>query len=352
MSLPLFLVCGIMSAIHSQFEPASVHSTSPAKMSPPSPENTCITPEQKERLVLLGTTAGSPGIVFEAIRSGNIMDPAHMLRAEKMKEDWEKGPGVFAPYLERQRRVDQEQEQLRLLGEKMGGPLKELGYKAIRELIGQQPTPPPEGWFLRIQRPERTKLFWANMMVEDSSSNLNAASTHSLDGFQSKLRAKLTQADVVEIFLCKHSHKSPTVVSRLCGVSEKTVRDIWSGRTRSKETQHLDPSRAVLLKKIGRPAGSKDSKPRKPRGKTTIETLEKEGDKSPECDGCLNHGSIAASPGLGTCDLGTSTMSLKSYLRMADRGISIDEQLDEWDQQGCWIDRSGLRRMGCLFWRQ
>ena len=90
---------------------------------------------------MLGTTAGSPGIVFEAIRSGNIMDPAHMLRAEKMKEDWEKGPGVFAPYLERQRRVDQEQEQLRLLGEKMGGPLKELGYKAIRELIGDVPVP-------------------------------------------------------------------------------------------------------------------------------------------------------------------------------------------------------------------
>jgi hypothetical protein len=152
--VPLFLVCGIMSAIHSQFEPASVHSTSPAKMSLSSPENTCITPEQKERLVLLGTTAGSPGIMLDAIRSGNIMDPAHMQRAEKAREEWEKGAEAFAPYFERQRRVDQEHEQLRLLGEKMRGPLKELRYKAIRELIGQQPTPPPEGWFLRIQTAE------------------------------------------------------------------------------------------------------------------------------------------------------------------------------------------------------
>jgi hypothetical protein len=37
---------------------------------------------------------------------------------------------------------------------------------------------------------------------------------------------------------------------------------------RAKETQHLDPSRAVCLKKLGRSTGSKDPKSMKQRGKS------------------------------------------------------------------------------------
>ncbi len=49
-------------------------------------------------------------------------------------------------------------------------------------------------------------------------------------------------------------------------VSEKTVRDIWTGRTWSRETWHLDTSRNLQLKQLGRPKGCRDSQPRKQRG--------------------------------------------------------------------------------------
>ena len=52
-------------------------------------------------------------------------------------------------------------------------------------------------------------------------------------------------------------------VSKIYGVSEKAVRDIWTGRTWSKETWHLDASRSRPLKKMGRPVGRQDTKPRK-----------------------------------------------------------------------------------------
>ena len=49
------------------------------------------------------------------------------------------------------------------------------------------------------------------------------------------------------------------------GVSDKTVRDIWKGRTWTKETLHLDTARVVVQKNIGRPKGTRDSKPRMPK---------------------------------------------------------------------------------------
>lgn len=55
-------------------------------------------------------------------------------------------------------------------------------------------------------------------------------------------------------------------LAKMYGISVKTVRDIWIGRTWYRATYHLDTSRAPtidrLLKKSGRPKGSKDSKPR------------------------------------------------------------------------------------------
>ena len=49
------------------------------------------------------------------------------------------------------------------------------------------------------------------------------------------------------------------------GVSEKAVRDIWKGRTWSRETCHLDITRTVVPKKVGRPIGCRDQKQRKTR---------------------------------------------------------------------------------------
>ena len=82
-----------------------------------------------------------------------------------------------------------------------------------------------------------------------------------------KTRAKLSVEQVIEIFQNKGTTatSSAAVVARQYGVSEKTVRDIWKGRTWCGETWHLDTSRVVQTKRIGRPKGCKDSKPRKPK---------------------------------------------------------------------------------------
>ena len=80
-----------------------------------------------------------------------------------------------------------------------------------------------------------------------------------------KPRAVLTKSEVIAIFQSKLTHSPATKVARLYGVSEKAIRDIWTARTWAAETWHLDPSRALVVKTSGRPIGSRDSKPRKPR---------------------------------------------------------------------------------------
>ena len=88
----------------------------------------------------------------------------------------------------------------------------------------------------------------------------------------SKPRAILTETQAVRIFAIKHSPASLSIkcssaahVSRMYGVNEKTVRDIWKGRTWSRETAHVDSDRpSAPIKASGRPKGCKDSKPRKP----------------------------------------------------------------------------------------
>ena len=49
------------------------------------------------------------------------------------------------------------------------------------------------------------------------------------------------------------------------GVSEKTIRDIWSGRTWKHATCSLSGCGSWIPKKCGRPQGSKDRMPRKAR---------------------------------------------------------------------------------------
>ena len=80
-----------------------------------------------------------------------------------------------------------------------------------------------------------------------------------------KKRTKLSNADAVSIFKAKSTSVQANALGLTYGVSEKTIRDVWSGRTWAKETWHLDPARKTALKQVGRPKGSKDSKPRKRR---------------------------------------------------------------------------------------
>jgi hypothetical protein len=88
-----------------------------------------------------------------------------------------------------------------------------------------------------------------------------------------KPRAILSQIEAVSIFKLKPLPRSDAkgatqplssaTVARTFNVSEKTVRDIWKGRTWHEETQHLDPSRPARRSgPPGRPKGKKDSSPR------------------------------------------------------------------------------------------
>ena len=82
-----------------------------------------------------------------------------------------------------------------------------------------------------------------------------------------KTRAKLSEHQVLEIFQLKKgmSTHSAAQVARQFKVSEKAVRDIWTGRTWSSETWPLDTTRVLEHKRIGRPKGRRDSKPRQHR---------------------------------------------------------------------------------------
>ena len=82
----------------------------------------------------------------------------------------------------------------------------------------------------------------------------------------SKPRARLTEEEVIQIFNAKVDSPPSATLATIYHVSEKTVRDIWKGRTWSRETSHLDPSRTLQHKQPGRPKGSLDSQPRKKRG--------------------------------------------------------------------------------------
>jgi hypothetical protein len=78
----------------------------------------------------------------------------------------------------------------------------------------------------------------------------------------SKPRARLSVAQVIAIFKAKASASIATRLATIYGVSEKAVRDIWTGRTWSRETWRLDTSRPLQLKLTGRPKGCRDTKPR------------------------------------------------------------------------------------------
>ena len=54
-----------------------------------------FTLKEIEYLIELGTLAGSPSIIMEAVKSWNIFDPAHMERARAMNDEWERGERIL-----------------------------------------------------------------------------------------------------------------------------------------------------------------------------------------------------------------------------------------------------------------
>ena len=88
-----------------------------------------------------------------------------------------------------------------------------------------------------------------------------------------KTRTVLTEEQVIQIFRVKlaNTHAGTRVKDKVSAASlakvymvgEKTIRDIWTGRTWFRELIHLDPARAMMLERLrmpGRPRGSQDKK--------------------------------------------------------------------------------------------
>ena len=109
-----------------------------------------------------------------------------------------------------------------------------------------------------------------NVESEGRGSLLQRSHQRRNSDIAAKPRAILTQDQAVEIFMLKppaldsKSRKSSHRVAQKYNVSEKTVRDIWTGRTWHAETKHLDPCRPARKSgPPGRPLGKKDRAPRR-----------------------------------------------------------------------------------------
>ena len=90
-------------------------------------------------------------------------------------------------------------------------------------------------------------------------------------------RIILSEQDACSIFQRKplkgvRDRGTVYLLASIYGVSIKTIRDIWVGRTWYRSTCYLDQSKPINLRRLerkpGRPLGAKDSKPRlsTPRG--------------------------------------------------------------------------------------
>ena len=87
-----------------------------------------------------------------------------------------------------------------------------------------------------------------------------------------RTRAILTEQQAVEIFKWQSTDEITTMVSsssfiaKKFGVNERTVRDIWKQRTWAHATWYLGEhteTAPMIKKRMGRPKGSKDIRPRK-----------------------------------------------------------------------------------------
>ena len=152
-----------------------------------------------------------------------------------------------------------------------------------------------------------------------------------------KHRARLSEQEVISIFKAKTLGDGASKVGRDFNVSEKAIRDIWSGRTWAKETWHLEPSRPLNLKPTGRPKGCKDklSRQRRPghdsASSVTKSEMRRASDKASSNDGRESFHvpnreieSCAADP-LG--------------LRPETCIMTIDEELFKWDRK-LWFNLS------------
>jgi hypothetical protein len=178
-----------------------------------------------------------------------------------------------------------------------------------------------------------------------------------------KTRAKLSVEQVISIYQIKHTLHPASKVGLFFGVSEKTVRDIWRGRTWTNETWHLDTSRIVVQKSIGRPKGARDSRPRicrteKRNSNGHVSSLKAtdpatrssriEGNKAGSAITCWSHPKATPNiPENRKLDNQSLQHSVQScFLRIEEPSQpptassathSVDQQLHEWGQ-ALWLD--------------
>ena len=93
----------------------------------------------------LGT--GCPGIMDEAIKSGNIFDPAQ--RAGALNKEWEMGAVLLAQFVER--------EAQSLRSNKIEGNPSPMKYPDIKARLGEN-LMPVDGWRAGLVRPEPKPL--------------------------------------------------------------------------------------------------------------------------------------------------------------------------------------------------
>ncbi len=150
-----------------------------------------------------------------------------------------------------------------------------------------------------------------------------------------KPRARLNEDQAIQIFQSKLDlpQLSSTELATLYRVSEKTIRDIWTGRTWSRETWHLDTSRTLPLKHPGRPKGwCMDTQPRKKPSR------EIHHDESSKLIGPFTE---ACSEGSSSWYRSDSRLSYNTVERrcpssqLQTSSSSIDAQLHDWD--AFWI---------------
>ena len=136
----------------------------------------------------------------------------------------------------------------------------------------------------------------------------------------SKPRARLSVVQVLTIFQAKDSASTAAKLGAVYGVSEKAVRDIWSGRTWSRETWNSDSSRPLQLKRVGRPIGCKDKQPRKKRVNNHDELSRLFG---------IRQGAVLVECIDDSAAWHRSTATWQAH--STPRHPSVDGQLHEWD---------------------
>jgi hypothetical protein len=148
----------------------------------------------------------------------------------------------------------------------------------------------------------------------------------------SKPRARLTEDEVIQIFKLRLDSPRPasTKLATLYHVSEKTVRDIWKGRTWSRETWHLDTSRTLQVKQTGRPKGCRDRQPRKKcvSGMRGYETEWVHVHEPFEADSEDLSVWYRFDPSLSYNTFDLNSLSTRLDESMA---LSVDDQLHEWE---------------------